>query len=100
MVAAVAAPADEQTVSCDLAAVARLVTAGLDLLVSDAAKWLRDDGRLEGDRGERCRDAWDVLCCRPDGCPLVDLAAQLGDVDEWQVWESLWTATLELVSGG
>lgn len=74
---------------------AALVAAGLDLLVADAARWLRGDEGMGREMRARCVDAWDVLCRRPGGCPLVATAAGLAGLDVDDVWQWLWRRTLE-----
>lgn len=75
--------------------VGRLVAAGLGYWVRDAAR-----GRMcPWEATQRERDAWWLIVRRPAGCPLVELAAQLGNVDEAQVWERLAEAVDELVTG-
>lgn len=75
---------------------ARLVAEGLRQWVRDAARgracpWEATGGQL---------DAWSLIVCRPVGVPLVQLAAQLGGVDEAQVWEALEQAVIDRIVGG
>lgn len=58
--------------------------------VADAARWLRHGDLLPEYQRGRCEDAWRLLVRRPDGCPLVDLAALLSGLDEQAVWAWLW----------
>lgn len=79
--------------------VGELVGAGLRLWVQDAARQVGAPSSVPARERQRCADAWDLILRRPHGSVLVGLAAQLGDVDEWQVWESLERGVVELAGG-
>lgn len=65
-----------------------LVRAGLECWVDDARRYLEDRAPAGGQ--ERCYQAWWLICCQPDGSPLVELAASLCGVEPAVVWQRLW----------
>lgn len=64
---------------------ARLVASGLHLWALDAARYLRDPGSARGE----CGAAWRLIERRPEGCPLVVMAADLTGMTEAEVWRGL-----------
>lgn len=68
---------------CD--AVGRLVAAGLAAWGQDAARYLKDPGGASDGQAA----AWRLIERRPEGCPLIMLAAELTGRSEVEVWRGL-----------
>ena len=71
-------------------AVGRLVEAGLVAWAQDAGRWLKCGDLVPARDRRRCQDAWTLILRRPAGCPLIDVACLLADVDELAIWAWLW----------
>lgn len=79
----------------DLAGVGRLLEAGLELWVRDAAAWLTRGDRLRGELASRCETAYRLLVRRPRGVPLIDLAAAMAGIEVDEVWDRLQAAVVD-----
>lgn len=72
-------------------AVGRLVAAGLAAWGQDAARYLRDPGGASDVQAA----AWRLIERRPEGCPLIMLAAELTGMTEAEVWRGLCQTAVE-----